>query len=291
MVEIVLCLILLLICFFPVNRIVSNPETYQSSIKALDKKTTNVMELTAVTTAASVAITAIPGDTGTTVAEHLMDLNSVLMIVLIALFLEKYLLTIIGKAVFLVIIPLGLLIIILGIIKSDKHFILKSANIILTGFLLFAAIPAGVYLSNGVEKIYQFNLEEVIQSGEEAKTSTDDATNEMGETEEETEGGNIITDTWSKVTGTVSGAVTGAIDSVSGALEQGKDFLKSLTESLAILIVTSCVIPLLTVIFFLWLIKLCIGLDFSDKFLSLHSAISSSCKKIAKKKNSVTKTM
>ena len=286
-IGIAVCMVLILISMIPMTKKVSDPKTYSSTIGALDEKTTNVMELTAVTTATSVAITAMPGDTGTTVAEHLMDLNSSLLFVLTALFLEKYLLTIIGKAVFFAIIPIGLLMIVIGIGKEDKHFILKSINIILTGILLFAAIPAGVGLSEGVESVYNFSLDSVVQSGKEAKASTEGVTDDTSDTAddntEDAKKGNVLTDTWSKVTDTVSGAVTGVMDTVTGALEQGKEFLKTLTEALAILIVTSCVIPLLTVIFFLWLIKMCIGLDFGDKLLSLHHTISVGQKKTLKK--------
>ena len=277
----------------PMTKKVSDPKTYSKTIEELDEKTANVMELTTVTAGISTAITLLHDDTGTTVAEHLMDLSSKLVIVLIALFLEKCLITIIGKAVFLAIIPIGLVMIAIGIGKEDKHFILKSTNIILTGILLFAAIPAGVGVSNEVEKVYQFNMEDVIESGEVAKTSTEDAADDASDTvensaTEEEKKGNIITNTWSKVTDTVSGAVTGAVDSVTGALDKGKEFLKSLTETFAILIVTSCVIPLLTVVFFLWLIKMCIGLDFGDKLLSVHHALSEGQKKRLEKQRQKT---
>lgn len=286
-IGIALCVILILISMIPVTKQVSNPKTYRKTIETLDEKATNVMALTGVTAGISTAITLLPDDTGTTVAEHLMDLSSKLVIVLIALFLEKYLLTIIGKAVFFAIIPVGVLMIAIGIGKDDKHYLLKSMNIILTGILLFAAVPAGVTISDEIERVYQFNLEEVVQCGEETKVSTEDAAEGTADAEENnTEGakkGNILTDTWSKVTDTVSGAVTGAMDTVTGALDKGKDFLRTLTETFAVLIVTSCVIPLLTVVFFLWLIKMCIGLDFGDKLLSLHHALSTGQKKAFRK--------
>ena len=286
-IGIALCVILILISMLPVTKQVSNPKTYSKTIETLDEKATNVMALTGVTAGISTAITLLPDDTGTTVAEHLMDLSSKLVIVLIALFLEKYLLTIIGKAVFFAIIPVGVLMIAIGIGKEDKHYLLKSMNIILAGILLFAAVPVGVTISDEIERVYQFNLEDVVQCGEEAKASTEDAAEGTADAEEnnteEAKKGNILTDTWSKVTDTVSGAVTGAMDTVTGALDKGKDFLRTLTETFAVLIVTSCVIPLLTVVFFLWLIKMCIGLDFGDKLLSLHHALSTGQKKAFRK--------
>ena len=56
----------------------------------MDKKTSTVTKLTALATGTSAAITAMPDDIGTTIAEHLMDLNSSLLVVLIALFIEKF---------------------------------------------------------------------------------------------------------------------------------------------------------------------------------------------------------
>lgn len=265
-IRIVICVMLIVISMTFLAKGASDPQNYKNTIAALDEKTSTVTKLTALATGTSAAITAIPDDIGTTIAEHLMDLNSSLLIVLIALFAEKYLLTIIGKAVFFIIIPLGLCVRILGTLKNDKAFAFKGFNIILAGILLFAAIPSSVMLSNEVEKVYNINLDETLESGEAAKSSTENAT-DTSESDEESDGGNFFSDTISKVTDAVTGAVTGALD-------KGEEFVETLTESLAVLIVTSCVIPLLTVFFFLWLIKMCIGLDFTGKLIGLHKAIS-----------------
>ena len=63
------------------------------------------MKLTAASTAASAAVSALPGDTGSAIAEKLADLTSDFLIVLCAIMLEKYLLTITGYAVFRFILP------------------------------------------------------------------------------------------------------------------------------------------------------------------------------------------
>lgn len=275
-IKIITCIILIIVSMTLITQIAGNPQTYRNTIEALDKKTSTVTKLTALTTGTSAAITAIPGDTGTTVAEHLMDLNSSLLIVLVALFIEKYLLTIIGKAVFFIILPWGLCVKAIGIWKDEKEFGIKSLNIILAGMLLVMAIPAGVMLSDEVEKVYDINLEETVQSGEEAKASTEDVTDSADADNEESKGGNFFSDTISKVTDAVTGAVTGALD-------KGEKFVETLTESLAVLIVTTCVIPLVTVLFFLWLIKMCIGLDFAGRLFSLHKVLSNGQKRAFQK--------
>ena len=276
-IKVIACIILIIVSMTLLTKMASNPENYRKTIEALEQKTSTVTKITALTTGTSAAITAIPGDVGTTVAEHLMDLNSSLLIVLIALFAEKYLLTIIGKAVFFIIIPWGLFVKIIGMLKNNKELAFKGFNIIIAGLLLCAAIPSSVKLSDEIEKVYNINLEETIESGEAAKASTEGAT-DTGETEnEDSDEGNFFSNTISKVTDAVTGAVTGALD-------KGEEFVETLTESLAVLIVTTCVIPLLTVVFFLWLIKMCIGVDFTGKLIGLHQLISVKQKSVITKK-------
>lgn len=51
-------------------------------------------------TATSALITLIPGDVGTPIAEKVADLSGYLLIVLCAVYLEKYLVTLTGYAAF-----------------------------------------------------------------------------------------------------------------------------------------------------------------------------------------------
>ena len=83
-----------LLSIFVVGKRASDPAYHQSSIDALEEKQETVLELTAASTAASAAITLLPGDTATPIAEKLADLSGYFLIVLCAIFLEKYLLTI-----------------------------------------------------------------------------------------------------------------------------------------------------------------------------------------------------
>ena len=101
--RIVSCVLLLIIglgCFFGISGWQSSPETHRTSIEYLNEKQATVMKLTAASTAASAAVSALPGDTGSAIAEKLADLTSDFLIVLCAIMLEKYLLTITGYAVF-----------------------------------------------------------------------------------------------------------------------------------------------------------------------------------------------
>ena len=65
------------------------------------------MELAAASTAASAALSAILGDAATPISVKLADLSGSFLIVLSAIYLEKYLVTITGYASFGVLIPLA----------------------------------------------------------------------------------------------------------------------------------------------------------------------------------------
>ena len=83
--------ILALASIFGVAKLTTDPAFYQKSIAALEEKQETVLELTAASTAASAAITLLPGDTATPIADKLADLSGYFLIVLCAIFLEKYL--------------------------------------------------------------------------------------------------------------------------------------------------------------------------------------------------------
>lgn len=79
-------LILALASIFGVAKITTDPAFYQKSIAALEEKQETVLELTAASTAASAAITLLPGDTATPIADKLADLSGYFLIVLCAIF-------------------------------------------------------------------------------------------------------------------------------------------------------------------------------------------------------------
>ena len=74
-----------LLSFFGASRIATSTDFHASSIATLDEKKTTVLELTAAAAAASAAITLMPGDTATPIADKLADLSTHFLIVLCAL--------------------------------------------------------------------------------------------------------------------------------------------------------------------------------------------------------------
>ena len=69
-------LIAALLSVFVISKYASSARSDAQTIASLDEKKTTVMELTAASTAASAALTFIPGDGATPIAEKLADLES-----------------------------------------------------------------------------------------------------------------------------------------------------------------------------------------------------------------------
>ena len=88
---VVIPLLIALLSVFVLSGPASSPDLHGSTLAALEEKQTTVLELSAASAAASAAITLIPGDVATPIADKLADLSSHFLLVLCAVFLEKYL--------------------------------------------------------------------------------------------------------------------------------------------------------------------------------------------------------
>ena len=86
---IVALVVLALLSGFVARPHFADTKTWDSTIEVIDQKKGNVLALTTSCVALSAGITALPGDTGTPVAEQLAQLSGNLGIVLAVLYLEK----------------------------------------------------------------------------------------------------------------------------------------------------------------------------------------------------------
>ena len=90
-----------------------NPLTVSMNA-SIDRKITTTLELAGASSAASLAVSAIPGDTATPVAEKLADFGSGFLLVLCVLYFEKMMFGVIGYILCILIIPGALLLLMLS---------------------------------------------------------------------------------------------------------------------------------------------------------------------------------
>ena len=245
--KLVSCLLLAVIalgCFFGVSKWQASPETHSTSIAYLNEKQATVLKLTAASTAASAAISALPGDTGSAISEKLADLTSDFLIVLCAILLEKYLLTITGWAVFRFVLPTVCILLMVYRFRQSGWLRRLALRLGLFGLAVWLAVPGGIAISHMIEDTFQTSMAQTIDA---AQSAADDLEQSA--------------DTGEEQTGFWSGVASSIKDTVAGATEKFEKLLSDMLEALAVLIVTSCVIPVLVLLFLLWLVKMLTGAE------------------------------
>ena len=237
--KIAICLLLIVIALISATKVskwASSTSTHEYEIAQIDKKIETVLELTGGATAASAVISLMPDDQCTPIAEQLAELAKYFLVVLSALYLEKYLISIIGVVSFSVLIPIALAIIGFGVWAKRSNSRNIALKLIICALVLYWIIPVSVKVSDKIYDNYETSIQDTIEVSE-----------ALSEAEDNSDEGllNQLSD-W------ITKAAKSAVDYVT-------DILSRFVESLAVMIVTSCLIPILVLVFSAWLIKLLFG--------------------------------
>ena len=235
------CILIAALSFFFLAGILSSPETYSGIIRSIDDKVETVLKLTASSTAASAGITAIPGDAGTPIAEKLADFSEYGILILCVLYAEKYLLSILGSGVFRFIIPIACMLYPLGLFHDLEGIKPILKKIAIVSLALYFVIPLSVHISDRIYETYQASIDNTISAAEDL---AEDAAIAGSSAEDQ----NAIQRIWNALS-----------ESASSFAERGAEILNRFIESLAVMIVTSCVIPILVLLFSLWIINQVFG--------------------------------
>ena len=254
-----------------VGKYASAPENHQKTIASLDEKKQTVMELTAASTVTSALITLLPGDTATPIAEKMADVSGYLLVVLCAIYLEKYLVTITGYVAFTYLIPIACGLWILNLVFENATVRKLAAKLAVFGIAIFLVVPASVKISDLIGDTYQAQIEATIEDARNTQSIlensgvVDDDTNAT-----ETTG----IDATSNIFDWAKDAISSAKDSVANVVENVKisteelvqkveNSLNHFIEAVAVMIITSCVIPMLVLLLFFWMVKIVLDVDLS----------------------------
>ena len=272
-----------------VGKYVSAPENHQKTIASLDEKKQTVMELTAASTVTSALITLLPGDTATPIAEKMADVSGYLLVVLCAIYLEKYLVTITGYVAFTYLIPIACGLWIFNLIFANATVRKLAAKLAVFGLAISLVVPASVKISDLIGDTYQAQIEATIEDAKNTQSIlensgvVDDDTNATETTGTDAAGtvtGNVQekennnSDSVSNIFDWAKDAISGAKDSVANVVENVKvstedlvqkveNSLNHFIEAVAVMIITSCVIPMLVLLLFFWMVKIVLDVDLS----------------------------
>lgn len=278
---IVALVVLALLSGFVARPHYADTKTWDSTIEVIDQKKGNVLALTTSCVALSAGITALPGDTGTPVAEQLAQLSGNLGIVLAVLYLEKYLLTILWSVGLGILIPfaLVLLAVSLGIHgRWSTSAVLRrvATRVLVVATIGIALVPASVWVSQKVDETYQVSIEQAEQKA----TSAADASSSKSEKKSKVKTDKNVLE---QLTEGASSLLTSVTDSAKSMTDEVVQQVTDLIEGVIVMIVTSCVIPLLVLAAFLWLGHVLLGIDISGPANYLTGRFLSAPSKHAKK--------
>lgn len=239
-----------LLSCFAIAPIFGNPESFSETIRILDEKKQSVMSLMAASTGSSAAISLLPGDAGTPIAEKLVDLSSDFLFVLAAIYLEKYLLTIMGFASFRVLIPIACALMVVAInLWRNPHMRMALAGLSFKLFIFalaaFAVVPASVWVSGQIERTYEASIQETLETAQQTTDAIEQSA-DQGKGEDSTNPLSFLLN---------------MPDELGKLTDSARNSLSNFIEALAVMIVTSCIIPILVLVFFLWMAKILLGVD------------------------------
>ena len=270
-----------------IGKYASAPENHQKTIASLDEKKKTVMELTAASTVTSALITLLPGDTATPIAEKMADVSGYLLIVLCAIYLEKYLVTITGYVAFTYLIPAACVLWILNLFFANATVRKLAAKLAVFGIAIFLVVPASVKISDLIGDTYQAQIEATIEDAKSTQNilENSDPGNDTGEAEIGTGTTEAATANTQEKTNSESGSVSNIFDWAKDAFSSAKDSVANVVENVtisteelvqkvenslnhfieavAVMIITSCVIPMLVLLLFFWMVKIVLDVDLS----------------------------
>ena len=215
--------------------IASNPETYTGIIGTLDEKKGNVMVLATTTTAASAAISALPNDMGTPIADKLVDFSSYFMVILAVIYLEKFLLTTLGFLGFGILIPVACALFAVAVFLrrgtlTRVNLQRLGTKLAAFGLALALVVPVSVWLTDNVDATFDESLAASNAAAQEATEQLEENTQEQAQEDQGLLGGiaNAVQDGW-------NGLTQGAQQALDSLGEQ----LNTMIDTLAVMIVTS----------------------------------------------------
>nr|MCR5181993.1 hypothetical protein [Clostridia bacterium] len=228
----------------------SKVDMYQTTIERLNESRNTVTQLMASATAASALLTLIPGDVATPIAEKLADVAGDFVIVLCAIYAEKFMLTILGALSFVVLIPAGCISKLAAMLKNNGTWGRMGTKLIATGIAVALLVPVSAWVADSIRDNYGSSIDATIQAAQDASDEVQqEADAYEGESAEEKSGN------W------FQNLFNSAEEKLNGVTQKFQAILNNMMEAFAVLIVTTCIIPLVVLVIFIWLVKTALNVD------------------------------
>lgn len=242
-----LAITILLLClvaavsFFFAAEIVAESDFVTESIESLEESSNTVMRFSAATLATSLAITALPDDFATPLADSLADMNVYFVAILVVLFLEKILILYGVKLAFAIAIPVACGIGILAVALKRDALKGLAARLCILALAVALVVPSSTYITGIVAADLTDYVNETI----------DETNDGAGKLNEAMTGGAEDKTMFEKL----SDLFQTAIRDISDLMLHFQNTIRRCMNSIAIMLLTNCIMPVLTFFVLKWILK------------------------------------
>ena len=239
--KILLAIFIIVFSIFVLPYKVPKSGFVQETLESLEESKTTVMEFSGATMAVSLAITALPDDFGSPLANTLADMNKYFIFIFAVLYVEKLIVVEGTKLSFVYIIPFACSLYILSVLSGKAIFKLFASKLMILGWAVVLVIPLSTHFTEKVCKDYLVYVDETIS---EANDGAEKVNGVMASSDGEATVFEKLTD-----------AFKTAVQGISDLLTYFENVLKKCVNSIAIMIVTTFVLPMIVLLLFRWLLK------------------------------------
>lgn len=218
-----------------------NNAVTKDTISCLEEDKSMLNGISAATLGLSFVITFFPDDVGTPIANTLADMNMFFIFVMVVIIVERILVMTGTKMVFLYLVPVICGIFLLAHVTSKEFFEKIAIKLSILAIALVIVIPVATHFTRFVGGDYLNYVNETIEETEKGTKIISDVEGSDGEDKTFLE--------------KVEASFDSIVNSASGSVGFIKNETSKLGNSIAILVVTTFVVPLLVLLFFRWLLN------------------------------------
>ena len=227
--------------FFVITSWLPDRGFIKDSIKSVEESSNTVMKFSAATLSTSLAISALPDDFATPLADSLADMNIYFIAILVMLHFEQLLIRYGVKLAFAIAIPVACGIGILAILLKKELLKGIAARVAVLGLAVALVVPCSTHITNYVAADLTAYVENTIADTEDGADKLNEAMD--GGTEEQT------------IFEKLSDLFQTAINDMSNLLTHFQNTIRKCMNSIAILILTNCLMPIVNFFILKWILK------------------------------------
>ena len=240
LIKILFITFIMVFSFTVLPHIVGESKYVQETITHLEESQNKIMKFSGTTISTSVALSALPDDFASPLAGTIADMNTYFIFMFAVIFVEKLIVIIGSKISLMYLIPFACILYIASLLTTREIFKTFATKLLILGISLVVVIPFSTHFTETVCKDYLTYVDETI-------AETDAGTSKINEVMSSTDENKTFFEK-------ISDAFKTAIQDVTDLLAYFKNVVKKCVNSIAIMLVTTFVLPFLILLLFRWLL-------------------------------------